>query len=49
MVLNYEETLAKVKGRVLGKLDKYLADKDFTDGQKILMLRDIEREIDEAY
>jgi hypothetical protein len=49
MVLTYEQALEKAKSRVLGKLKKYLADKEYTDSQKLDMLHDIEKNIDEAY
>lgn len=49
MVLTNEQALAQAKKRILAKLKKYLADNEYSDGQKLEMLHDIERSIDEAY
>jgi hypothetical protein len=49
MVLSYEQAIVGAKKCVLSKLERYLADSDYSDGQKLEMLYDIERNIDEAY
>jgi hypothetical protein len=41
-------TLHGAERRVFAKLKKYLADHNYTNGQKIEMLHDIERNIDVA-
>ena len=49
VLLSYEQTLAQATKRVSAKLRKYLSAPDYSFGQKMIMLHDIERNIDEAY